>query len=463
MHENPRLRQLAPLVCNESDCITGADLSNAALRADAGGPLDFAGLTASLFSGSTPVMLAALKGELLAEAAAANDISLDAEDGASEGADGTFGRDAFATDDESSEDAGTLRIDASATTSAMSTTDEDNKQRHRELLPGTLGWGVSKDSVALLRGSVNLGAKHAWDGSAQNASYSHASAIRSALILDGSGYDKAVSPNSGHTPVNVSGIINLYKGFDIDVQHGTLSLSAYVQLFWQDIRLQWDPDDYGGVAVVSAYCDTKIDVGQTEIWVPDFDVYNMRDSLKETLSTQPCAVSYNGFVSWRRPGRIEASCDWVGLEKFPFDKPSCSLILGSQIYSSDTQLLWTHKGGLAMRDVSDSAAASKYQQFTLFDATAEATLDRCGTGIFCSILKLDITFRRASNYYVFKVLLPSILLALASMLVFWTSVECGERLGYGMTTILAMLATDVWTSEVFCNGVSHKDYVNHPK
>ena len=45
-------------------------------------------------------------------------------------------------------------------------------------------------------------------------------------------------------------------------------------------------------------------------------------------------------------------------------------------------------------------------------------------------------------------LLPSILLALASMVVFWMSVECGERLGYGMTTILAMLATDLWTSEV---------------
>eukprot|EP01051_Picozoa_sp_SAG22_P000273 SAG22_NODE_6_length_41368_cov_49.702222_16_plen_579_part_00 len=59
-----------------------------------------------------------------------------------------------------------------------------------------------------------------------------------------------------------------------------------------------------------------------------------------------------------------------------------------------------------------------------------------------------IIFQRSKDYYTSKLVVPPIVLSLLSFITFFMSPETGERLGFGITMILAMLALDITASEM---------------
>jgi len=59
-----------------------------------------------------------------------------------------------------------------------------------------------------------------------------------------------------------------------------------------------------------------------------------------------------------------------------------------------------------------------------------------------------LTVTRATNYYVLKVLVPNILFTYLAFTVFWFDVRSGERLSFGITILLAMVAVDIISSEL---------------
>ena len=62
-------------------------------------------------------------------------------------------------------------------------------------------------------------------------------------------------------------------------------------------------------------------------------------------------------------------------------------------------------------------------------------------------LLFSVTLDRASRFFVVQVCLPMVLFAYLSFGAFWINVGSGERLGFGITLILAMVAFDLWTSD----------------
>jgi hypothetical protein len=53
---------------------------------------------------------------------------------------------------------------------------------------------------------------------------------------------------------------------------------------------------------------------------------------------------------------------------------------------------------------------------------------------------------RARNFYLVKIVVPNIMLTYLSFGIFLLDVRCGERLGYGITLLLAMFAVDITAS-----------------
>ena len=77
-------------------------------------------------------------------------------------------------------------------------------------------------------------------------------------------------------------------------------------------------------------------------------------------------------------------------------------------------------------------------------------------------LLYSISFQRSSDYYTFKLVLPSVVLTVLSFIAFFMDPDPGERLGFGITMILAMLASDITASGMMpvCNEKTFMDYLS---
>ena len=77
-------------------------------------------------------------------------------------------------------------------------------------------------------------------------------------LLGTSGYDKMVPPLSDRA---TEGVEYSSAGTDIAIQtrffkvetvrasHGDMRLKIWLRTYWTDLRLSWNPDDYGGLCV----------------------------------------------------------------------------------------------------------------------------------------------------------------------------------------------------------------------
>ena len=66
------------------------------------------------------------------------------------------------------------------------------------------------------------------------------------------------------------------------------------------------------------------------------------------------------------------------------------------------------------------------------------------------VLRYTVTLRRVQSYYLLLVIGPCLLLTCFSFTVFWMKPVVGERLGYGITLILATEVFKLVVDEVMC-------------
>ncbi len=106
------------------------------------------------------------------------------------------------------------------------------------------------------------------------------------------------------------------------------------KLVWTDARLAWDPADYDNLDKIWFWVEAGAGLSETsEIWTPDIELWNQKESIKTSFSNSFAAVDSDGRVFWSRPGHLNPVCKFRGLERFPFDKLSCVIELGSWSYS----------------------------------------------------------------------------------------------------------------------------------
>ena len=62
----------------------------------------------------------------------------------------------------------------------------------------------------------------------------------------------------------------------VDEVNQMIKTNVWLQIYWQDYQLGWDPDEYGGISSIKVPSDM--------VWVPDFVLYNNADGKFEVRS-----------------------------------------------------------------------------------------------------------------------------------------------------------------------------------
>uniref|UniRef100_A0A7S2E6E3 Neurotransmitter-gated ion-channel ligand-binding domain-containing protein n=2 Tax=Ditylum brightwellii TaxID=49249 RepID=A0A7S2E6E3_9STRA len=253
---------------------------------------------------------------------------------------------------------------------------------------------------------------------------------------DDSDYNINIPPVPvNETAVNVALSIDYFAVTSIDIFEGTTEVFLGIFMRWKDERLAWDPKEHGGCAFTNYKASTDPEL--TNIWVPSLDLRNRFDSL-QNLPAAEGTVLFDGTVIWRRFGGVKAICLFDGLERFPYDELACPF------YFENSQTFTLYNFDFpeeVLRFTELEAGERKYQEFTVVpEHTRTNKRDQRLDIVFC--------FKRSSAFYVNKLIVPTILFTILTFGSFLLDQRVGERLGFGVSTLLVIVAQSILTIDL---------------
>lgn len=225
--------------------------------------------------------------------------------------------------------------------------------------------------------------------------------------------------------VSVDCLVTFKDLISVDTVSGTMTASVFVDFFWTDKLISWDPtwtDGYG-------YLDIPPDL----LWIPDIQVYNVVGVYERQMATAAVFLWSNGSMWWSNKGMIIFSCDY-DTSDFPFDTQTCTIDFASWIYSTyqldianvdvvvDDQfhhLAWKTKQITAKREVR--------LQWEIFEFTfATYTID----------------VERYYDHYITTAIVPSLIITYITLVALFIS-EINSRLALAVTGLLTIVAVQV--------------------
>uniref|UniRef100_A0A674ME27 Neuronal acetylcholine receptor subunit alpha-7 n=1 Tax=Takifugu rubripes TaxID=31033 RepID=A0A674ME27_TAKRU len=233
-------------------------------------------------------------------------------------------------------------------------------------------------------------------------------------------------------PILVELGLTLLQIIDVDEKNQVLMTNAWLQLYWTDIYLTWNPESYPGVQNLRFPSD--------QVWTPDILLYNSADERFDATFHTNVLVNASGYCQYIPPGILKSTC-YIDVRWFPFDVQKCDLKFGS----------WTHNGwllDLQMLDV-DTSTYIPNGEWDLVGVPAkrnELYYDCCKEPY--PDVTFTVTMRRRTLYYGLNLLIPCVLISGLALLVFLLPADSGEKISLGITVLLSLTVFMLLVAEI---------------
>ncbi|KAG7483154.1 neuronal acetylcholine receptor subunit alpha-7 [Solea senegalensis] len=250
------------------------------------------------------------------------------------------------------------------------------------------------------------------------------------LMKDYSKLDRPVNNDSEALTVNVG--LSFLQIMDVDEKNQVFITNNWLQLGWNDYKLQWDPKKYPGVP--------NVRLPPNLVWKPDILLYNSADERFDATFHTNVLVNNSGSCTFMPPGIFKSTCS-INVRWFPFDVQKCELKFGS----------WTYNGlkvDLKFTSV-DTDAYIQNSEWELVEVTGQRNEVHYAC---CEEPYVDVTFtvwmRRRTLFYGLNLLFPCVLLSIMAVLVFLLPADSGEKISLGITVLLSLTVFMLLVSEV---------------
>ena len=212
---------------------------------------------------------------------------------------------------------------------------------------------------------------------------------------------------------------------DINEKNQILRSSIWLNLLWTDHRLAWNPSDYRNV--------TRIIIPYKQIWAPDILLWNSATQEFDATFKTNVELSSDGMISWVPPALFTSTCS-IDITWFPFDLQACTLKFSS----------WTYEfKRVDLEPVEEKVDTSNYQrngEWDLEDAYCQrnlVTYECCPDDAWVDIT-VTIKLRRRVLYYMFNIIIPSVIISCIGLLTFALPCESGEKVTMSVTILLSL-------------------------
>ncbi|XP_070192386.1 neuronal acetylcholine receptor subunit alpha-6-like [Littorina saxatilis] len=234
-------------------------------------------------------------------------------------------------------------------------------------------------------------------------------------------YNHHLRPVHSHrTVTHVSLTIGVVAIQEVNEAYQTLSHSSWFEMRWTDQFLKWDPADFDGLNV--------IELSEDLIWTPNLYVANSLSDTKDGVGSF-ARVSNDGKIIWAPIGMKETLCS-LDITFYPFDTQKCDMIIK----------MWTAPESEVHMNVSsavvDSSTFAENSEWILTDLTVKPRL-HAYMGKRYSQFVVFFHLKRRRLFHTLTLVVPNVLLALLAGFVFLLPQECGEKMSFSMSLLLA--------------------------
>eukprot|EP00794_Sanderia_malayensis_P018037 gene18037-19844_t len=245
-------------------------------------------------------------------------------------------------------------------------------------------------------------------------------------LLDPNIYNAAIRPVENYTDTLVIehglAIAQLIK---LDEKSQIITTSVLIHMKWHDNFLKWDPASYGGI--------TEFNIDIKLIWFPLIQLFNNADDSLDSVAIPKATVRYDGSIFAVMPRILKSTCK-IRVKDFPFDRQICELRFGSFQFDSKKM---------------DMKPLHSWIDMENFQSNGEwkVTKNKIETGLVYHAFSESLTFSQMSYklqldrkplYYTANFLIPCILIALITILLFLIPSDTGEQMAVGVTILLSL-------------------------
>ncbi|XP_069948239.1 acetylcholine receptor subunit alpha-like isoform X1 [Cherax quadricarinatus] len=259
-----------------------------------------------------------------------------------------------------------------------------------------------------------------------------------------SNYNKLVRPVINVSdPLVVKIKLKLSQLIDVNLKNQIMTTNLWVEQFWYDYKLKWDPEEYGGVLMLHVPSD--------HIWRPDIVLYNNADgNFEVTLSTK-ATLHFDGLVEWKPPAIYKSSCE-IDVEFFPFDEQTCVMKFGSWTYDG-FQVDLRHIDEVTNNPIVEIGVdLTEFYMSVEWDILAVPAIRNEKYYTCCNEPYLDITFnitmRRKTLFYTVNLIIPCMGISFLTVLVFYLPSDSGEKVSLSISILLSLTVFFLLLAEI---------------
>lgn len=234
-------------------------------------------------------------------------------------------------------------------------------------------------------------------------------------------YEKKFRPGENQTELNLSFYMKSLN--DFQGRNEKMGVLGSLGVEWKDVRLAWNPLDYGGdLNQTSVFVD--------DIWTPYLVLMNPYEEIRPILSGGfSCKVWYNGDVSCLPPpNSFEASCN-ANINMYPYDTKNCTMQLYVPGYYSEDLKLKT-------RSLTFNTDMYIYHGMWKILDTRIFLHYQYVDNITVEILQLETTMQRLPGDFMWHIS-PIFILSVMKLYVFILPDKSGQRVQISLTILLA--------------------------
>ena len=232
-------------------------------------------------------------------------------------------------------------------------------------------------------------------------------------------YSKNIRPND---VVDVAVGIQLKQIVGLVEKTQVLTTSIYLEQWWNDARLSWNPAKYNDTSVLLVLLKN--------IWTPDTNIINSASGdgyLTINADFGYVSVLYTGDVYYISPAISMSTRCSLNVQSFPFDSQTCSLKITSWNYGDSRVKFSVNDSYVDLSDYTQNLVWSLVST----NVTSASTIDRSSTfeTDTNTVVYLNLYITRNGLFYMMNSVFPCFILNIVILLLFFAPIANGLTLG----------------------------------